>query len=65
MAHAVSLGLHVTLLIVLKGPLTLKVPKFFPISLLLAIFFLVNGPKKGGSCDVSSWDAFYLALFWL
>ena len=44
--------------------MTLKVPKFFPISLLLAIFFLVNGPKKGGSCDVSSWDAFYLALFW-
>ena len=46
MAHAVSLGLHVILLIVFKGPLTLKVPKFLPISLLLAIFFFVMVLKK-------------------
>ena len=64
MAHAVFLGLHVTLLLFLKRLLTLKVTEFLPISLLLVIFFPVDGPKKGGSCDVSSWDAFYLALFW-
>ena len=45
-AHAVSLGLHVILLIVFKGPLTLKVPKFLPISLLLAIFFFVMVLKR-------------------
>ena len=27
--------------------------------------FPCDGPGRGGTCDISAWDAFYLALFWM
>jgi photosystem I P700 chlorophyll a apoprotein A2 len=27
--------------------------------------FACDGPARGGTCDISAWDSFYLALFWL
>ena len=26
--------------------------------------FPCDGPGRGGTCDISAWDAFYLAVFW-
>merc|ERR1712113_481248 len=25
----------------------------------------MGGPGRGGTCDISAWDAFYLAVFWM
>lgn len=27
--------------------------------------FACDGPGRGGTCDISSWDSFYLAFFWM
>ena len=27
--------------------------------------FACDGPTRGGTCDISSWDSAYLALFWV
>ena len=27
--------------------------------------FPCDGPGRGGTCDISAWDAFYLAVFWM
>jgi len=63
-AHAVSLGLHVTLLIILKGAFDSKGSRILPDKSSFGYAFPCDGPGRGGSCDISSWDAFYLAFFW-
>ena len=27
--------------------------------------FPCDGPGRGGTCDISAWDAFYLSMFWM
>ena len=27
--------------------------------------FPCDGPGRGGTCDISAYDAFYLAVFWM
>merc|ERR1739838_1063820 len=27
--------------------------------------FPCDGPGRGGTCDISAWDSFYLAMFWM
>ncbi|KAL6515016.1 hypothetical protein OROMI_034200 [Orobanche minor] len=27
--------------------------------------FLCDGPGRGGNCDILTWDAFYLAVYWM
>jgi photosystem I P700 chlorophyll a apoprotein A2 len=27
--------------------------------------FPCDGPGRGGTCDISAWDSFYLAIFWM
>jgi len=27
--------------------------------------FSCDGPGRGGTCDISAWDGFYLAAFWM
>ena len=27
--------------------------------------FPCDGPGRGGTCDISAWDAFYLSVFWM
>ena len=27
--------------------------------------FSCDGPGRGGTCDISAWDSFYLATFWM
>jgi photosystem I P700 chlorophyll a apoprotein A2 len=63
--HAISLGLHVTSLILVKGALDSKGSSLLPDKLQLGYGFACDGPSRGGTCDISSWDAFYLSFFWL
>jgi len=63
--HAVALGLHTTTLILLKGALDSKGSRLLPDKAQLGFGFACDGPSRGGTCDVSSWDSFYLAMFWL
>jgi photosystem I P700 chlorophyll a apoprotein A2 len=63
--HAVALGLHVTSLILLKGALDSQGSSLMPDKVQFGFGFACDGPARGGTCDISSWDAFYLALFWV
>jgi photosystem I P700 chlorophyll a apoprotein A2 len=64
-AHALSLASHTTVLIVAKGLLDSRGSSIIPDKHLLDFSFPCDGPGRGGTCDSSSWDSFYLALFWL
>ena len=63
--HAISLALHVTSLIVLKGSLDGCGSKLMPDKLHLGFGYACDGPGRGGTCDLSAWDTSYLAIFWL
>ena len=63
--HAISLALHVTTLIVLKGSLDGCGSKLMPDKLYLGFGYACDGPGRGGTCDLSAWDTSYLAIFWL
>jgi photosystem I P700 chlorophyll a apoprotein A2 len=62
--HSIAVGLHVTTLIVLKGCLDSKQSHHYPDKTQQHYAFSCDGPSRGGTCDVSSWDSFYLATFW-
>ncbi len=62
--HSISLGLHVTTLILLKGCLDSHFTHHYPDKIQQQYSFSCDGPSRGGTCDVSSWDSFYLASFW-
>ena len=63
--HAIALGLHVTTLILVKGALDARGSKLMPDKKDFGYSFPCDGPGRGGTCDISAWDAFYLAVFWM
>jgi photosystem I P700 chlorophyll a apoprotein A2 len=63
--HALALGLHCTLLILMKGALDARGSSLFPDKLLFGFGFPCDGPGRGGTCDISTWDSVFLALFWM
>ena len=63
--HAIALGLHTTTLILVKGALDARGSKLMPDKKEFGYSFPCDGPGRGGTCDISAWDAFYLALFWM
>ena len=63
--HAIALGLHVTALILIKGALDARGSKLMPDKKDFGYSFPCDGPGRGGTCDISAWDAFYLAMFWM
>jgi len=50
--HIHAFTIHVNVLILLKG-------------ILFARSFFCDGPGKGGTCQISSWDHVFLGLFWM
>jgi photosystem I P700 chlorophyll a apoprotein A2 len=60
--HAIALGLHVTVLILLKGCLDARGSKLMVDKINFGYGFACDGPTRGGTCDVSAWDSFYLAI---
>ena len=63
--HAIALGLHTTTLILVKGALDARGSKLMPDKKDFGFSFACDGPGRGGTCDISAWDAFYLAVFWM
>jgi photosystem I P700 chlorophyll a apoprotein A2 len=63
--HAIALGLHVTSIILLKGCLDAPGSKLMPDKIHFGYGFACDGPGRGGTCDISAWDSFYLATFWM
>ena len=63
--HAIALGLHTTTLILVKGALDARGSKLMPDKKDFGYSFPCDGPGRGGTCDISAWDAFYLAAFWM
>jgi photosystem I P700 chlorophyll a apoprotein A2 len=63
--HAIALGLHVTTLILVKGALDGRGSKLIPDKNDFGYSFPCDGPGRGGTCDISAWDSFYLAVFWI
>jgi photosystem I P700 chlorophyll a apoprotein A2 len=63
--HAIALGLHTTTLILVKGALDARGSKLMSYKKDFGYSFLCDGPGCGGTCDISVWDAFYLAVFWM
>uniref|UniRef100_A0A3Q7JUM8 Photosystem I n=1 Tax=Solanum lycopersicum TaxID=4081 RepID=A0A3Q7JUM8_SOLLC len=63
--HAIALDLHTTTLILVKGVLDACGSKLIPDKKDFGYSFLRDGPGRGGSCDNSAWDTFYLAVFWI
>lgn len=63
--HAIALGLHTTTLILVKGALDARGSKLMPDKKDFGYSFACDGPGRGGTCDISAWDAFYLAVFWM
>ena len=63
--HAIALGLHTTALILIKGALDARGSKLMPDKKDFGYSFPCDGPGRGGTCDISGWDSFYLAFFWM
>uniref|UniRef100_A0A1Y3BUF4 photosystem I n=4 Tax=Mesangiospermae TaxID=1437183 RepID=A0A1Y3BUF4_HELAN len=57
--------LHTTTLILVKGALDARGSKLMPDKKDFGYSFPCDGPGRGGTCDISAWDAFYLAVFWM
>ncbi|RZC93088.1 hypothetical protein C5167_007816 [Papaver somniferum] len=58
--HAIALGLHTTTLILVKGALDARGSKLMLDKKDFGYSFPCDGPGRGGTCDISAWDAFYL-----
>lgn len=63
--HAIALGLHTTTLILLKAALNGRSSKLMPDKASFGYGFPCDGPGRGGTCDISAFDGFYLAVFWM
>ena len=51
--------------ILLKGSLDGCGSKLMPDKIHFGYGFACDGPGRGGTCDISAWDSFYLATFWM
>ena len=63
--HAIELGLHTTVLVWNKAALNGSSSKLLPDKGSFGYGFPCDGPGRGGTCDISAWDGFYLAAFWM
>jgi photosystem I P700 chlorophyll a apoprotein A1 len=63
--HIHAFTIHVTTLILLKGVLYARSSKLIPDKANLGFRFPCDGPGRGGTCQVSSWDHVFLGLFWM
>ncbi|OVA18868.1 Photosystem I PsaA/PsaB [Macleaya cordata] len=63
--HAIALGLHTTTLILVKGALDARGSKLMPEKKDFGYSFPCDGPGRGGTCNISAWGAFDLAVLWM
>ncbi|XLU94316.1 hypothetical protein S245_008668 [Arachis hypogaea] len=63
--HIHAFTIHVTVLILLKGVLFAPSLRLIPDKANLGFRFPCDGPRRGGTCQVSAWDHVFLGLFWM
>lgn len=63
--HAIGVGLHISILILLKGALDSPGSQLIPDKINMSVSFPCDGPIRGGTCDISAFDCIYLAFFWM
>ena len=63
--HIHAFTIHVTVLILVKGFLFARNSRLIPDKSNLGFRFPCDGPGRGGTCQVSSWDHIFLGLFWM
>ena len=63
--HAIAFAIHTSVLVLVKGALDGRGSKLMPDKLYYSVSFACDGPTRGGTCDISTWDSFYLAAFWV
>jgi photosystem I P700 chlorophyll a apoprotein A1 len=63
--HIHAFTIHVTTLILLKGVLYARSSRLIPDKITLGFRFPCDGPGRGGTCQVSSWDHVFLGLVWI
>jgi photosystem I P700 chlorophyll a apoprotein A2 len=56
--HIITLGLHTTILILVKGALDARGSKLMPDKKDFGYCFPYDGLGRGGTRDISAWDAF-------
>jgi hypothetical protein len=61
--HSISFSIHVLLLISIKS--VDFSTKLFPDKSSNFYVFPCDGNGRGGTCDISPWDSFYLSFFWM
>ena len=54
--HAIALGLHTTVLVLLKAALNGRSSKLMPDKATFGYGFPCDGPGRGGTCDISLWN---------
>ena len=63
--HIHAFTIHVALLILSKGILYARNSRLVSDKLELGFRYPCDGPGRGGTCQISSWDHIYLAVFWM
>lgn len=64
LAHTNSFTLHVTIFILFKGILYSRSSRLVSDKIYLGWVYPCDGPGRGGSCQVSSFDHVFLSFFW-
>lgn len=63
--HVHAFTIHVTALILLKGVLFARSSRLVADKAILGFRFPCDGPGRGGSCQISSWDHVFLGSLWM
>ena len=63
--HIHAFTIHIALLILSKGILYARNSRLVSDKLELGFRYPCDGPGRGGTCQISSWDHIYLAVFWM
>ncbi|CAN6483813.1 unnamed protein product [Victoria cruziana] len=63
--HIHAFTIHVTILILLEGVLFACSSRLIPDKAKLGFCFPCDGLRRGGTCQVSTWDHVFLGLFWM
>ena len=63
--HIHAFTIHLPLLILSKGILYARNSRLVSDKLELGFRYPCDGPGRGGTCQISSWDHIYLAVFWM
>jgi photosystem I P700 chlorophyll a apoprotein A1 len=62
--HIHAFTIHVVTLILLKGVLYSRSSRLVSDKFTLGFRYPCDGPGRGGTCQISSWDAIFLGVFW-